>query len=400
METRKLFLADQYDQVRSTLFKNYIKIKDDNDRMILYPSTKGCNLRFDIPAVSECNGLILDSKFNILAYPIPLFQPENLVDYKQLKKDYDINYDINSESKYKCYFAEYGTVVNLYYYEFLDDNKNIGKWTMSTVRGYEVNDVKWNNLTYEKMFSECVNKDFDIFCKKLDKKYTYSFVFTHPDMHPFHQITNCIFIRRTNNEDGTFDEINNFENVNSQTECHLTFDEITKLNNDSYDKFLNKSDIAEFKKNIFGFIFRSVDSKNNVFISSTLTHVIRKLYTSKHYNQESQNYNRNNYVLLYNFILRKETFLSVFPCFTDQMNTIEKKYVNLCNSIISELRNMNIVNYKPEDSKSNHIIHSIINNIRDLISINVDDVYFSTILKQVVYQLNMIPFIYQWIFDI
>jgi hypothetical protein len=118
------------------------------------------------------NGILFDSRGNILAFPV-----RRIFDAKLIGDDWqkDLQEEV-SKHDYKIYYASNGTVITYYYY--------MGSWRISTSRGIEVDDYKLvGTTTYRDIFDELLKRlDIDPDTAfETDK--CYSFVMSHPDYH-------------------------------------------------------------------------------------------------------------------------------------------------------------------------------------------------------------------------
>ena len=156
------FSPENFSNFRNTLIRegircNYDPINNENNRMILYSNR-------DSKLAKQCNGLIIDYKTNdILCYP-PIY-PTTRYQKETLEKE------LKTATIYK---AKNGTVINLYYYN--------NKWCISSLRGIELNDVKWcSRITYMEALTDCLPDTWD--WDNLDVSKTYTIGFTHPRFH-------------------------------------------------------------------------------------------------------------------------------------------------------------------------------------------------------------------------
>ena len=136
---------------------NYDPLTSDTHRVLLYSSRYNSK---NYELASECNGIIFDyDTWEILCFPPEL--PNDNFDDKEVGKNFD---------QYDLFWAEDGTVVNLYCYN--------GSWRISTARGIDQNNVNWRLVSYLDAVT-AAGLDFTL----LDTSKCYTFGFTHPQMH-------------------------------------------------------------------------------------------------------------------------------------------------------------------------------------------------------------------------
>ncbi len=159
-----------FEQVRRFLYQQGIKTSYDEDRMIF--STTHPHKNHPVVYTQECNGLILE-----MDTWKPLMVPPRSL---RFNIDTDVSNKFLHQGLYHVYKAQDGTCFNMYYYN--------NRWTISTAKGYDMNDVKWDGKSYQQLVTEClekVNLTWDKFVEQLDKNRCYSFGFKHPEFHRF-----------------------------------------------------------------------------------------------------------------------------------------------------------------------------------------------------------------------
>jgi hypothetical protein len=181
-------------QLRKDLFKKHVMssyenvnsaeetMADESDttvnnqpaRMIIYGSKKQ-RLKPSTPLQVECNGLILNTQtWKPVVIPPPAFRSniDAAVVNQHLAADLYTIMPVND-----------GTIINVYYWQPLNT------WCISTARGYDLTNVKTNQLTYQEILDYLLSStpyaSFNGLCSTLDQTRTYTFGFKHPDMHPF-----------------------------------------------------------------------------------------------------------------------------------------------------------------------------------------------------------------------
>jgi hypothetical protein len=187
-----------FESARKQLYNLGIKTSYDKDRVIFNTYHSHKNYLNNI-YTQECNGLILE--MNTWK---PLCVPTRTLRYNidTLKSNTFLH-----QGLYTIYEAEDGTCFNMYYFKptnvdnqisvdnqsnqsNVDSNQNTGRWVISTASGYEMNNVKWENKTYQELITEClekVNLSWVEFTNLLNPTYNYSFGFKHPEFHRFNE---------------------------------------------------------------------------------------------------------------------------------------------------------------------------------------------------------------------
>lgn len=172
------------EDLRSQLFKNYIKWYDDKDventileaRVILYSDKFKSD--FKNPISKECNGLVLyynnknNPMWKILVKPIECFNMNKLSVTK-----IDQYYKNNA---YKVYKAVDGTVLNLYFYK--------EKWRISSCKGYDVSNIIFvDGLTYMEVV-DLISKKYPNFSfEKMNIRRSYTICIRYRQYHIFNE---------------------------------------------------------------------------------------------------------------------------------------------------------------------------------------------------------------------
>lgn len=160
--------SDVINQIRSFLFKNYIKTvveqvdsTADGFRMMFIANR--FKSKFDNPITKECNGSVFyysrsDNRFYPLVIPTHMFNSQKLV-----KSNI---HNIYKNGGYDVYPVLDGTVVNLYNYK--------GEWRISTNKAYDAtNLVMYDDKTYMDVFNESLSYNNNIavktYLESLDK---------------------------------------------------------------------------------------------------------------------------------------------------------------------------------------------------------------------------------------
>jgi hypothetical protein len=312
---------------------------DEKNRRVIFSSTKQHRQSGEFDAyVSECNGLILQAgTWNPIVIPPRTFKSNVKVDV--------VNAGF-ARGEYEVFEASDATMVTLYYFD--------KSWRMSTVKGFDVTYLKWNNKVYNQAFKEVLRvKGVDVgeFYNSLNKKSCYTFCFTHPEFHPFwrglpkEDILNVNFVQSVEldssavNRTNPFDEnqITNQVQVNKFTNVRDIFKELPR----SLKGFSNNQNVC------FGYILRykedvEITQENamysHVFLESRLLQTIRRLYYNGQYSltAREKNMDRTKVIIVNSFLDKKvnEIFIKLFPQFQVDFDRLEQISVKLITKII------------------------------------------------------------------
>lgn len=391
--------------VRASLYAISIKTGYDNEnRVILFPESRGENV---IGAINnESNGLIIsleDEKIKCLTVPMPMLRNSNQINRKSILNGWN--------DSVKVYSCKEGTNFTLYYFK--------DHWCISTAKGIEVNDLYWNgDLTYEQMLDECfgsqidekeenekkdekkVQSNFESFCEKLNKNYSYAMGFCHPVFHMFATDKPSFWTYKVTNLTDLSDVTDNCpEMLNVEQPLKLPedlnvekyYDELQKTCANATDKFLSDGTVN------LGYMMRGIND-GDISIQSELQVLINKLYYDSSFTKEiaQTSYDRHLYVLLQNYMFEKELFLKIFPKFRLDFERFDKKI----DGLLSDIENMYRKSKKTNKSEiqSNNPVHFIKKNIDRMIKVNPDDKNFHITIKSVLFHLDNFEFIYQVLF--
>lgn len=309
-----------------------------------------------------CNGVIFD--YHTL---MPLCIPP-LATVSQYKT-HEVNQYLE-EKKYDIFKLVDGTVMSLYWCPYKKD------WCLSTTHGLDVDNIRFNNMTYGEIFREVINDikpkktgnpllDFDPhttlpFYRCLNKSKSYTFCITHPNLHPL-QTNSCITIicsvNLTSYPNTTYDwEPEEFKDLIATqdklayqekfiipTDTNFGMQDIYYLSNQSVNMYLNKQKLTKQLQNnpedqelqqtlnsdlykkltpFYGFILRSKESMprfNNIIITSLLMARLKNLlYNSKfiYYLKKWENIDRNKFIELFHMLSNsknKNLYSMLFP---------------------------------------------------------------------------------------
>jgi hypothetical protein len=304
-----------------------------NDELIILKSSKNIFNTY----TQECNGLILEKE----NYD-PIVVPS-----RRLRTQYNIE-EINKFLQlglYKIFLVEDGTTINLYY-------RN--EWIISTFRGINMNNVKWdlNKKTYLEMFKECLeqyNLTWELFTNALEKKYSYTFGFKHPDIHKFKEGNNTFiykiwFIQYVNLDKNSENYLwSNEESpiliIPSQKQLKERIDNVkylmTKCNN-SLNNFVQNKEIC------YGFILRTVNfeatgTHSDILIESSLMKSIKDYWYNTDLNVHCANKNlpKDKIIVLDAFLSDSKSFIHLFPEYT----ILHQKYNQIINTLAEYVTN-------------------------------------------------------------
>jgi len=327
---KKITKTVKFEEVRSMLYKMGIRTSYDKSRMI-FSTLHSCKNRLNNVYLQECNGLILE-----MDTWRPLMVPPRSLRF-------NINTITSNEFLHKGYYHIYksydGTCVNFYYYH--------NQWYMSTARGYDMNNVMWNNLTYEQVFKECleaISITWEDFLASLNPSCCYSFGFKHPVFHPFlgknfNQKYNIWFIQSINinpkhkNYLWASDRSPHHQILSQEflTEHVRSLKDLYKQASSALTDFINDTS----SEPCYGFILRSINFEvtkdhSDLFIESSLLRIIRKIWYE---NQITEICKKNNHVSRTDIIILNaylddnlhNVFLQLFPQYAPNFKQFSNK---------------------------------------------------------------------------
>lgn len=405
--------------VRAALYNLSIKTGYDKEgRMILFPETRGTNVIGKIN--NECNGLILynphwadeknESKIRCLAVPMPYLRNSNQMKSQSIILEWN-----ETTQVFPC---REGTNIVLYY--FLSDGEKKGRWCISTSKGIEVNNLRWNNKTYQEMFlesknSEFVNQEknnqtFEEICQNLDSGYSYCFGFNHSDFHVLND-HNSLWLNRVVNLSNFKDDKELYSKSCYELTVPIDFknatsEEILNILNKTCDNENNRqltNNLDENKYNkCLGYIIRNL-TNGDVLIESELQRTINNLYYHISYTKSiaKTSYVRHNYVLLCNYFNgNKEIFIETFPKF----RSIFEYFDSEIELLVTCLETLYRKSKQKQEHKFGHnkyfkIAGEIKKNIDNLIKINVDDKMFHITIMTVLFHPTNFDALYRLLFS-
>jgi hypothetical protein len=216
---------------------------------------------------------------------------------------------------------------------------SIENWKISTNHGYDVSNVKWKTKTYKTIIKEVLEKlgkDETSFYNSLDKEYSYSFVFKHPDFQPYQENTNkdvykFIFIQRSKFEDNKViyeDKIPVGTHFNEQEKVNVSDIRILFKNLPSA-----LSDAIDGKDVNYGYILRAknLDIRNyqhHLLLESTLQRSLRSIIYDKIRSPNITNkiYDRDTYILINSYLnqVTSNTYVRLFPQHKTKFDLLDK----------------------------------------------------------------------------
>lgn len=330
------FMQETDTDARSKLYKLGIKTSYDANRMI-FTATQGSKVQLANIYTQECNGLILDTdNWRPLMVP-PRSLRTNIIT--------DISNVFLHQGLYHIYLASDGTCFNMYYYA--------DSWVISTAKGYEMNDICWEDKTYQQLITECLASimlTWESFTNGLNKNNCYSFGFKHKDFHRFHEghdsaINKIWFIQLVNLDisDKLYlwaSDVSPFEQIKAQELCPIVnnIKDLYTVANAALSNYLTNKTVC------YGFILRSINyeatkSHSDLFIESSLMRNIRHIwYDNKLVKAVSANtYNKLQYTLVHAYLNRDiyEMFTLLFGQFTPQLTEISEKIQSIISEMVS-----------------------------------------------------------------
>lgn len=321
---------------RQELLRMGIKTSYDPNVMIYSTLHSSRNALSNVYA-QECNGLILEQKtWRPLVVPCRSLR---------FNIDTDVSNKFLHQGLYHIYRVQDGTCFNMYYYN--------NEWVISTAKGYNMNNVSWNNgKTYKEVVIECLERiglTWDTFTSQLDTTHCYSFGFKHPDIHKFFEggdapIYRVWFIQSVNlnltsdqylwASDKTPIAIIESQSVHNEPVNNLK--ELYKSASCALEDFLASKSIC------YGFILRSVNFDttgfhSDLFIESSLMRTIRQIWYENsivdmcHKNQ----WNKERAITLNAYLdsSKVETFQHLFGQYTANI----EEYSNMVRTVVKEM---------------------------------------------------------------
>ncbi len=327
---------------RDKLYKSQIITSYDEGRMLFRSESKYSNKTLTA-LKQECNGVILE-RGTWKPLVVPPRTLRNNIDTKASNK-------FLYRGLYKIYKAEDGTCVNLYQYN--------GRWCISTARGYEMNEVKWENMTYRELLSDCLQSyglTWETFTEQLNPKFCYSFGFRHPNFHKFRnhlsENNKMWFIQSVNLDEDTVNYLwtstETVAGIPAQEEFNSHVEslrDLYQMASSAYRDYVEKGEIC------YGFILRSINfhetiAHSDLLIESSLLIAIRKIWYDNAVNNYCRNYSLDKELVipLHAYLVPelKQKMDSLFPQYKPTFELFDEVIKTLVQHTITKI-NGNIV---------------------------------------------------------
>jgi len=407
---------ESFSDKRGAFFAENIKSNYSEDRVIFFPKNRSFKTNFENPLVRECNGLVFDRETNrLLSIPPPLL----LHTFK-----YNIVNKLLARDLYSVYKVTDGTRITAYYYN--------SKWRFSSARGYDVTDLIWaGDITYKNAFDSILTQleiDVNEFYDRLDTDRCYSWGFNHSAYHPFNAsseaekqkntvwfISSAHLTTFAEFTDYPFSDILKTQELvptsdgSDNTDARISASDLRVECEQALDMYLANSNNSNLRP-LFGYILRSnnVDETgkfSNLIIESSLLWKIRKLYYDNHFKKYAaeNKYDRNKYVILYNYLTNGDMFVTLFPKFKRSFIELDKFFCKLKKSIIRHYQDRNTDNYQPNqpaDTTDDYclLIAEFAREMDEKININVDNVDHEEFIKQYTQSIDHIDRLYPFVY--
>lgn len=346
----KIPTDDTVNFIRNALSKYRVKIIYEKDhkscdsktlinRVLLSGKDRSCKFPF-IGTILHRYG----NKFKVKSYQQK--PPINRINKRNLYRMYNKNIKVIN--------ANDGTTVTLYW---LDD-----KWVISTHRGYEVNDKKWMNHTFDYLLNDVLSTYENFSYEKLDKNKCYTIGFRHSFNHPFLEnndlkvtekrawFIQSIDLNKFNSSDLKY--LDTTEDIGIPLQKVLSYTSLDDLFINSYNAYDN---YIKTKTVNYGYI---VQIKGNQYIiESTLLKHIRKIFYSNRFSNIDKSFNKKKYILIYSFLdpIQYKIIKQLFPQFNEDFKKIYNEINKLINTMIDLYKNNNNTNLDQAESHLKNI---------------------------------------------
>jgi len=307
-----------------------------NDKVMIFSTLHTSKNQMNNVYVQESNGLVLEQKtWKPLVVP-----PRSL----RFNIETDVSNRFLHQGLYHIYKAEDGTCFNLYYYR--------DRWTISTAKGFDMNNMSWEGNTYQSIITECletIGLTWESFTNQLDKSHCYSFGFKHPTFHKFQEGRNAPvykiwFIQSVDldsnkptylwaSDKSPIAIINNQELLQTPIS---NLRELYKSASGSLDNFLNTGEVC------YGYILRSVNFEltgfnSDLFIESSLMRTIRRFWYENTIIEQchEHNWSKETAITLHSFLdsANYELFQLIFPQYNQRM----QKFADTLNDVVNQM---------------------------------------------------------------
>ena len=306
--------AGELDEQRRKLYQLGIKTSYDDKRMIFSTLHTQKNTLSNV-YTQECNGLILE-----IDSWRPLMVPPRSLRFS-IGTDEANRY--LHQGLYHIFASTDGTTFHMYYYD--------NRWVISTTKGYDMNEVKWEGLTYQELVTDCLRAcspagsedPWSAFTAALNPTRCYSFIFRHPRFHHFNREHRLQFIQYVDLDPASSGYLWAFDEspvvyVTKQALIEHPVNnlrDLYRLANGALDDFLATGAIN------YGYILRSVNFETTGFhsdlvIESSLQRAIRKTWNDAAFvtTCRQNGWNLETAVCLKEYLNNEhEVFLTLYP---------------------------------------------------------------------------------------
>jgi hypothetical protein len=243
-----------------------------------------------------------------------------------------------------------------------------------------MNDVKWDSKTYQETIIECIETlglDWTTFTAALDKTKCYSFGFSHPSRHKFCITPKVWFIQSVVTDEKSAQYLwasdqTPIELIPTQELYNMpvgTLRELYKKSSSALEDFLNTGEVC------FGFIMRSVNpsltkNSSDLFIESSLMRAIRRFWYENTLIDlcHKNNWNMEKAITLQAYLdtTNQQTFLKLFPQYTETFNKYSVEVMKLVNEMITSTLTKN--------TSESTTVNTLLQLFRDTVSYNTTNV--------------------------
>jgi len=248
-----LLLNNDYNEFKiklRKLYNNNIYIIEVDNRILLYTNINtACYKCNESELLKECRSVIIN-KNNL---KIICFTYKNIY-FNIDAKMYLFDMILAKNDKYTIYEYIEGTFLSIYY----DDDG----WKISERKNLDFNYEVINENIYKRLplFLECIDNDFDNFCKNLNKKYIYFFNLVH------YKNKNIIdYTKYYNNS--TYKKLyllfmrDKITQKYVEIETNTPFTQLNKFSNfETYDNYIDLNSNDDIVPNIQGSLIKIVDN--------------------------------------------------------------------------------------------------------------------------------------------
>lgn len=349
-----------FDDIITEFGKFHIKMSYDSKRILFnaYHMLKGQPKN---TYTQECNGLILE-----IGTWRPLVVPPRSL---RFNIDTDKANQFLHQSMYTIYEAQDGTLINLYYWQ--------SNWVISTSRGYQMNDVAWDNgQTFQQIVSSILGTlglTWQQFTSYLSPSCCYTFGFRHKEIHKFQpkneSPSKIWFVQSVEldenspgylwvNDSSPIGLIPGQKRIVSPNQIQ----DLYRAASNALKQYLDKGEIC------YGFILRSnnfecTELHSDLFIESKLMHYIKKTWYDNNIivHCSKNKIPKTLFICIKAFLYRDEEFLALFPAYKSLFSWLEEAMYQLIRVCSNQWKNLE----RPNQDEITHIkiIQPIINSL-------------------------------------